>query len=139
MIYKLDFSQQRWRSIYSFLYEKALVFTLAQGKSEELLKLRFSWLVMGAEHFHMLVDFFNVNDPTRVRSHCFLNLLFQQNGDVHVLVEEMEILRPHRDDTFVADCEYYTDHVLRVLYPRLCKVIIGTTRNEYRAYERKYG
>jgi len=64
MIYKVDFTQPQWRSLYGYLYDKVLGFALAHGWSEADVIMRFTRLIHNDPFQQLLVDFFTPQDPT---------------------------------------------------------------------------
>ena len=120
MLYKVDFSKQAFRLMYDQIYSKVLIFALASGDSEELVKAKFAALIAGNPNVHLVIK---LNDKAELKAYCLYTL--QQP---FIQVDYIEVDSGH-DNEFVQDVLDLLDS-----YKEFDKIIMGCNENKYKAY-----
>ncbi len=129
MIYKVDLTKSIWRYLYHEIYDRIYTLGIENDTSEQDILHRMLRLQAGDKGLYLLIE---LRDNS-ISSHALINIL----NNV-AFIEQVQAERK-KDNTFVNDVEVYITTVIKIEHPEITKMVFSTKRDEYRAFERKYG
>jgi|SRR6266853_996774 len=129
MIYRVDLTKPIWRYLYHEIYDRIYTIGIENNVNEQDIINRILRLQTGDSKLYLLVE---LRDNS-ISSHGLVNIL-----NTVAFIEQVNAERK-KDNTFVYDLETYIQTVIKQEHPEITKMVFGTKRDEYRAFERKYG
>ena len=129
MIYRVDLTKSIWRYLYHEIYDRIYTMGIENDANEQDIINRILRLQLNDNKLYLLVE---LRDNS-ISSHALVNVL-----NNIAFIEQVQAERK-RDNTFAQDVEVYIQTVIKVEHPEITKMVLSTKRDEYRAFERKYG
>src|SRR6266850_3046999 len=129
MIYKVDLTKSIWRYLYHEIYDRIYTLGIENDVNEQEILHRILRLQAGDSNLYLFVE---LRDNS-ISSHALVNIL-----NTVAFIEQAQAERK-KDNTFIHDLLIYIETVIKKEHPEITKIVFGTKREEYRAFERKYG